>query len=176
MSLPYQLDNRTNDIKAKLWVIGIVVLFVVGCLHSIGTAVLLTCFGGFLLLELLDTSDGEFQFSLLNEDSGVALFKSKKTKKVEEAAVTKATFSWHYDFISGGDGISASGTTHITYIEVKLVCVLKDGRRILFLERLKPWQEIPEGWNYEIIDKEQFKDIRSVKGLLKFKKYVEFKL
>jgi len=175
-TIPYLIDNRTTDIKAMIWAVGIALCIPLMLILGLAIGLPLSIIGVILLTKGLNKSDGKVRIVQNDSNRGVAIFEDSKTGTIEEYTFHKKEFSWHYMYHPSTARNSVDGPSHINYTELMLTFHLVDGRKIGLIEGLYPWQEIPANWAYSLFDKQDYSELYIASGLKDYKKEIGEKL
>lgn len=62
---------------------------------------------------------------------------------------------------------TANKTSHTNHIQLNLEVILSNGTRLLFYERLYPWQETPNNFQYKIFKKKNYDHLYVLNGSMK---------
>ena len=166
IAIPYTLDNKATDNKAKIWAVGTLLSAVTGLFIGVWAILPIGILGSFIIYRLLDKPHGTLTIQQFAKDENVALLKDVTTRHLEEKGIDDYTFSWHYVYTPISDGETVHGKAFLPHTELKLSCTFANGQIVHFLERLSPWQEIPKTWNYHPYDGKDVGEVDSFWGKL----------
>lgn len=169
IKIKYNNDDISTDIKANLFIlliIGVIVLtiYLKSWVFFIGGSIFLI-----VIKLIIERPDGEFSVSRIG--NRIVLCDSNEVQQ-EEFEIANIYLSWnyiHYSMSNQHDD-SVSKPTHSNTILLKLELVLTNGKIILIHESLYPWQEIPQGINYKVLDEEHVQKKVIINGKLMKKK------